>query len=132
MSEEQNRAIEVLEQLIKSIKNLRPEESKGAEQALESMGFPSIEILEIRVGFMKSAQSSGMNVYDWLRKECRLILSDRAYMRSVPNQCKVDLSNYHARLYGGQWCDPDDDIMFDGLRKKYKEYISKKTGPYTA
>jgi len=130
MSKAQKLWIEAIEQLLKAVEN--DPNPENAKQILESLQFPDAEILKIRLGYLKQAQKEETSVYDWLRKQCGIMLSDSSYMRLISDKDKNALLSYNSRLVNGQWCDEKDDLMFSRLRERYQKFISSKTSTYTS
>jgi hypothetical protein len=130
MSKAQKLMIEAIEELLKASEN--DPNPENAKQILKALQFPDAEILKIRLGYLKEAQKEGTPIYDWLRKQCRIMLSDSRYMRLISNKNRDTLLSYYSRLLNGQWCDEKDDLMFSRLRERYQKFISKKTSVYTS
>jgi hypothetical protein len=121
-----------MEGLMELMRCLHSNEIKEVSYTLESWGLPSIEILETRLDNLKLAQKTGMLVYDWLIKQCGIMLSDPNYIELISKEERDALLSYNSRLTNGPWDNDKDDLMFSRLRKRYQEFSSKKTSTYTS
>jgi len=130
MDRAQKLMMEAIEELLKAVEN--DPNPERARQILKTLQFPDAEILKIRLGYLKEAQKEGTHIYDWLRKQCRIMLYDSSYMKLISDKDKNALLSYSSRLTKGQWCDEKDDLMFSRLRKQYQEFSSKRTSTYTS